>query len=518
MEYLVSGILGLPLLAAAWVGIRQLFGQVQGDQSEVMTAWAVILATLVSTLLCVGLAIWPAAEYPIVTLGTWLNSELFVVPLSFYTGGLNMHIAAVFAVIMLSMMRFAVNYLHREAGFHRFFFILSLFAAAILMLLLSATMIGTFIGWELAGVCSYLLVAYAYNSAVPVFNATRIFITNRIGDVAFLLGIGLSFSYIGDVSWQALQQAAPELTVTDTTVLALCFAIAALVKSAQIPFTPWLARAMEGPTVSSAVFYGAVSVHAGVFLVIFLQALFTQSFLAMSVLLILGILTAGYSFWVGLTQTDVKSSYCFAISGQLGLMFAECGLGLWQVATWHMLLHALLRSYQMLHAPGFIQQVGELPQRSFLTTLGKVRWVYVVSLQRFWLDPIADWTIVHPALRLAKDLSYFDDHVIDSAMGIPAPAINALASLAQLEEQKIGANLDNELDNFARGSGLAGKLAELVALILHWVEDRLVLRGVTEDALSLGRQLGHIANRIEQLLLRPRYLSLFVFITLLAAF
>ena len=141
-----------------------------------------------------------------------------------------------------------------------------------------------------------------------------------------------------------------------------------------------------------------------------------------------------------------------------------------------------------------------------------------MSLQGFWLDPLADWTIVDPALRLSKDLGYFDDHIIDATLGAPAPAINALSSLAQLEEQKIGAQLDNETDDFTHGSGLAGKLAASSSLVLHWIEERLVIQGMHQDSLSIGRQIGHIANKIEQLLIRPRYLSLFVFITLLAAF
>jgi hypothetical protein len=142
----------------------------------------------------------------------------------------------------------------------------------------------------------------------------------------------------------------------------------------------------------------------------------------------------------------------------------------------------------------------------------------VASLQRFWLDQITDWALVKPVCGLAHDLSYFDDHIVDRVMGAPTPAIKAISSLAQLEEQMIGAHLDNESDKFAQGSGLAGKLTEWTAAILHWFEDRFVLRGIGKNAINYGRELGHIANKFEQSVLRPRYLVLFVFITLLVAF
>jgi hypothetical protein len=190
----------------------------------------------------------------------------------------------------------------------------------------------------------------------------------------------------------------------------------------------------------------------------------------------------------------------------------------------------VVRGYQFLTAPSLMHNVQgnyiEEPSRRKapahshrLRRVGDVpTWVYVASLQRFWLDQITDWALVKPVRGLAHDLSYFDDHVVDRVMGAPDPAIRAVSTLAQLEEQMIGAHLDNESDNFAQGSGLAGKLTEWTAAILHWFEDRFVLRGVGKGAIDYGRRLGRIANRFEQSVLRPRYLVLFVCITLLVAF
>lgn len=520
MDALVVLIPLMPLAAAGVIGIGRLFGAISGEADESTTAgiagWAISMSCLLAlTLLVADLLGKNAGSY---TTGHWLNSDTLDVQLNFITSGFNVRLASLFSVLLTVVMLFSTNYMHREAGYHRFFFILSLFASAMLLLVLAGNAVGTFIGWEIAGLCSYFLIAYAYDRPVAAANATRVFVTNRIGDAGFILGAGLSYAWFDSVNWSNLNAAVAQMTPGEATAIALCFAAAAFAKSAQLPFTPWLARAMEGPTPSSAVFYGAVMVHAGVYLVILLRPVFEQAPLAMAVVAIVGLMTAAYAFVVGLTQTDVKSSLAFATSGQLGLMFLECGLGFWQLAEWHLCAHAVVRGYQFLTAPSLLHNVHGNPIKPVTGSIERLRWAYVASLQRFWLDPMTDWALVKPVRGLAHDLSYFDDHIVERVMGAPDPAIRAISSLAQLEEQMIGAHLDNESDEFAQGSGLAGKLTEWTSTVLHWFEDRFVLRGIGKGTVNYGRELGHIANRFEQSVLRPRYLVLFVFITLLVAF
>jgi hypothetical protein len=160
--------------------------------------------------------------------------------------------------------------------------------------------------------------------------------------------------------------------------------------------------------------------------------------------------------------------------------------------------------------------VRDNPIKPVTPMLATKRWLFVASLQRFWMEQITDWALVKPVRHLARDLSYFDDNVIDRLMGIPAPAITAAASLAQLEESALGAKLEH--NNFVVGKGLLGALAGWLTGLVHWFEDRLVLQGVGKDALHFGRELGHLANKFETRVLRPRYLVLLVFITLLVAF
>ncbi len=506
----------LPFLAAVAVGLPAFFNAWQGRRGEQITAGISCMAISLAALLLLALLVSnrPGEMH---SFGRWLHSGSLNIDFNLSSAPLNLGIAALFGLLLVIVMRFAVNYMHREPGFQRFFFILNLFAAAMLLLVLSGNALFSFVGWELAGVCSYGLIAYAYDRPIAAHNATRVFITNRIGDAGFLLGLALSAYWVESLDWRDINRAAADLDRADAHLLALCFTLAAFAKSAQIPFTPWLARAVEGPTPSSAVFYGGVMIHAGVFLLIQLQELLSQAPLVMVLLVIVGALTALYSFVVGLTQTDIKSSQIFAASAQLGLMFVECGLGFWQWATWHLVAHAVVRCYLLLTSPSILHNTHDIPLKPVTPLLANARWAFIAALQRGWLEPALDWLLVKPILNLARDARYLDEHIIEPALGVPAPALRAMSALAQSEERKMGANLDSGVDSFAQGSGLAGKLAGWTARLLDWFEYHFILRGIGKNAIHWGRHLGHAANRFEQLLLRPRYLLLFVLITLLVA-
>ncbi|MEQ1558233.1 MAG: proton-conducting transporter membrane subunit [Methyloglobulus sp.] len=519
MDALVVLIPLMPLLAAVIIGTGQFFGLIKGEASEGFTALIASWLITMSCLLALALLATDilGKNNGMFSLGLWLSSDGLAISPSFITTGFNVKLAALFAVLLMIITRFSINYMHREAGFHRFFFILSLFASAMLLLVLSGNALLTFVGWELAGLCSYLLIAYAYERPVAVVNATRVFVTNKVGDAAFMLGIGLSYIWAETINWADLNAASADLGKGEATAIALCFAIAALAKSAQLPFSPWLARAMEGPTPSSAAFYGAVMIHAGVYLLILLEPLISQTPLVMGLLIFAGITTALYSYFIGLTQTDVKSSLAFATTGQLSLMFLECGLGFWRVAAWHLCAHAIVRCYMVLTAPSLMYNVRETPVKPIAPFLANNCWLFTASLQRFWMEQVADWVLVKPVRQLARDLSYFDDNIIDRIMGVPAPAISAVSTLAQLEERAVGARLENG-DIFSSGTGLVSVAAAWLGGMVHWFEDRLVLQGISKDVIHFGREAGHLANKLETLVFRPRYLVLMVFITLLVAF
>ncbi len=519
MEHFIILIPLFPLIAASCIGVLHLFGVLDGEKSERTTARIANYAVGLSCLICFLLL---GHDYfyqntAVLTLGHWVRIHDLEIKLNVFAHGFSLKLATLFALLLCIVMRFSVNYLHREAGFHRFFFVLSLFAFAMFTLVLSANVVGTFVGWEIAGLCSYLLIGYLYHRHYATYNATRVFITNRLGDAAFIAGLVLCYLWLGNIDWLDIPVFLHQLSAQKLNLMALCFVIAAMVKSAQLPFTPWLARAIEGPTPSSAIFYGAIMIHSGVYLLFLIRPLLEFTPLIAGFVAMMGLLTAGYAYFVGLTQTDIKTSLIFATSAQLGLLFLECGLGFWQLATWHLFAHISVRGYQLLMAPSLLQTISGTSIQKVPVFLAENQRFYTYATQRFWLESMMDWLLIKPILNLASDLHFVDKQIIDPLMGSPAPTIHAISSLAQAQEQTIGAHLDNTEDTFAQGSGLAGKLTQWTATLLHWFEYHFILQGVSENVFRYGRHLGHIANQTELALLKPRYLFTFIFITLLVA-
>ncbi|ADJ28072.1 NADH-quinone oxidoreductase subunit L [Nitrosococcus watsonii] len=503
-----------PFLAAFFIGIGILSGRINGEASEQLTARITLYAAFISlAAVLIAIAIKLLGTLPeYVVLGTWFESGSYRINISFIFDDISLAMGATTIIFSVMVVRFSINYLHREIGYHRFFLVLSLFIGAMLLLVMAGSSALAFAGWELAGVTSYLLIAYNYHQPVPVNNATRAFITTRIGDIAFVIGIFFAFFWIGSIEWNDIASQVIELPRWEARILAACFLLAAIAKSAQVPLAPWLARAIVGPTPSSAIFYGAVMVHAGVYLVLRLEPVFEHAPLAMGLMAFVGLLTAIYAFFCGLTQTDAKSALIFSTMAQVGLMFFEAGLGFWDLALWHLCAHAVFRGYQFLTVPSVMQQSQGMRPHSVPQFIARQRWLYLASLQRLWLENLGDWIVVKPIQRLGSDLHYFDNQVIDSAAGLPIPKASSapMESAARKEYQA-----DPEV---IQVSGLGGRLIYALADLFYWFEDRLILRGIGEDIVRVGRhRLGSTLNRFEALLSEPRFLVALVIAALLAA-
>lgn len=506
---LAEFILLPPFAAALVLALGQLTGGIAGESGERLTsriALASAMLSLAGLIAAVYLRYRDLVPAQLV-LGTWLQSGTYRIGVNFSLDALSLSYALLAAVFSVLSLRFATHYLHREVGFHRFFMVLSLFGGAMLLLALAGNAGLAFAGWELAGVCSYLLIAYAYDRPTAASNATRAFVTNRLGDAGFVAGIFLAYAWTGSLDWTELTDPGRRLATWQAGVMAACFLLAALAKSAQVPLAPWIARAMEGPTPSSAVFYGAVMIHAGVYLMLRLQPLLEQSPLAMALMAAFGLVTAYYGYFCGLTQTDVKSALIFSATGQVGLMFLEAGLGWWNLALWHLLAHAVIRGYQFLTAPSLMHQVAGRPTRSVTRYMAARPRLYLASLQRLWLEALGDSVAVRPLQRLAKDLYHFDSRYVERFWGIATPAGRGSPTAIRPNGP------DPEV---IRVSGCAGCLTATAARLLYWFEDRLVLRGVGQTLLQQGRRLGVQLNRLESLLNEPRYLVLFIAATLIA--
>ncbi len=506
---------GLPFLAALWIILGFIVGWNRGEKGERETAFVAVTANTLSLLMMLGLAVYDfthgAPGY--VALFPWLQSGTYQVFFSLMLDTLSLSFGVVIATINLLAVRFAVNYLHREAGFQRFFIVMSLFSCAMLLIVLSGSALLGFIGWEMAGISSYMLIAYAWQRETATEGATRAFVTNRFGDTGYLFGMFIAFTALGSTEWNVLLQDHADENISGMVlgIMTLGFMLAALVKSSQFPFSAWLTRALEGPTPSSAVFYGAVMVHAGIYLLLRLEPLIEQVPLLGNILLLVGSLTVLYGWLGAQVQTDIKSSLIFSTQQQTGLMLIAIGLGWYTVAAIHMGLHAMWRAYQFLHSPSFLQQTGWQAAKPVPTWLRKQHWLYTAALQRFWLVPLENWLLVRPTEALAREAQAFDSRVVDRMTGTPSHS-NMLTTLAELQAFQQG-KLRLE-SGIGKGSGVLGKLMQWVAEQMEWLEDRLLLK---KGGGALGarlRQLGENLDLVEELLSQPRYLMVLIAATL----
>ncbi|MBF0459955.1 MAG: hypothetical protein HQL87_01020 [Magnetococcales bacterium] len=499
----------LPGLSAVWIGIGLLGGWNRGERGEWETAqvasWAVALALGVLLLLD-GQAILTGAAPGSIRLFPWMETTGYRVMIGFTLDRLGLAMTTLAAVLAWLTVRFSVHYLHREAGFQRFFALLSLFVAALLLFLMAGSATLAFVGWEIMGLTSYLLIGFAYERGNATRNATRVFMTNRVGDAGFTVGMLLSFTWLGGSEWTDLVRGVPLLDSFQVGIMTGGFVLAALVKSGQMPFAAWLGRSLEGPTPSSAIFYGALMVHAGVFLLLRLEQLIAHSPFLMVVLVLLGSLTVVYGALVGSVQTDVKSALICATQTQVGLMFVACGLGWFNWAAWHLAAHAGWRAYQWLSAPGYMHGLhgptppvwGEWQQQR--------PGVFAAALARFWLDPVTDRVLTRPVFFLARDIQSLDDRLVNRLMG--SHAMDRILFGPPRPPRQLGAQ-------WVAGVGLLGRLLERVGRHFQWVEERILDLG-GDGMVRLVAGLGAHLARIDELFSEPRYLVLMIILTFVA--
>lgn len=510
---IVALIPALPLLAALAIMLGFIFDWNRGEAGEKEIANIAMATSTLSFLLTVFLAISALlyGEVGKIVLGQWLSSGEFSINISFILDRLSLIMAVLIGFIIVVVNRFSINYLHREAGFQRFFILLNIFHSAMLLIVLSGNAVLTFIGWELAGVSSYLLIAYSWHRDTATRNAGRAFVTNRIGDAGFLLAIVFSLYWLGTVEWDEMLSAIQSKHESPIFIgiIVLGFMIAAFAKSAQFPFSAWITRALEGPTPSSAVFYGSIMVHAGVYLLLRLEPLLDKVPFLMIGIVMIGAITVVYSYIVGMVQTDIKSSVMFSTLLHVGLMMMWIGLGFSTLALFHLVIHSIWRAYQFLHAPSFMQMV-QRPARPAPAWLRRNKWLYTAALQRFWLDDTADWLLVKPTQALAHEAQAFDEQVIDRMTGMPSQS-NMLSTLASWEAHQQGRfELQSEI---GIGRGLFGKTMQAIASVLHWFEENLVLKGSGDGLMHGLDYMGQYIEKIETLLSKPRYLLVLIMAT-----
>jgi NADH-quinone oxidoreductase subunit L len=306
---------------------------------------------------------------------------------------------------------FSRTYLHREPGFLRFFVLLSLFASGTQLVAWAGALDVMFAGWELMGWSSALYIGFFCERREPVRSSLRAFTTYRMCDIGFLLAMVATHEFVGSTR---LAELALESVVAPaaTPLIAAMFVLAALGKSAQLPFSGWLPRAMEGPTPSSALFYGGISIHAGLYLVLRVWPVVAASPVVTAATAVIGVLTALYATAVARVHPDAKGALAHATLAQVGLILAEIALGFTTLALFHILGHASLRVWQYLRAPNTIHdahRLGHYAAPAFLGSAppGLAARAYLAALHRLRLDERID-ALLSPVLLLARLLDRVD--------------------------------------------------------------------------------------------------------------
>ncbi len=311
-----------------------------------------------------------------------------------------------------------------RGGVARFFCYLNLFCFFMLMLVLGSNFLVMFVGWEGVGLCSYLLIGYWYEKKSAADAGKKAFITNRIGDWGFVLGVFLIYYTFGTFDFRAVQNAAATMPVETAhfgvlSFICLLLFVGAAGKSAQIPLYVWLPDAMEGPTPVSALIHAATMVTAGVYMVGRNAVLFSHAPMVMQIVAIVGVLTALMAASIGLVQYDIKRVLAYSTVSQLGYMFTAMGVGAFSAGAFHLMTHAFFKALLFLGSGSVIHAMaGEQDMRR----MGGLRKYLPVTFAAMFIGMLAIAGIPPFAGFFSKDEILFRAFLANKAIWVLAVA------------------------------------------------------------------------------------------------
>ena len=410
MNQLLISFIAIPLLAF----LVSLFWQ---NKSEKAIGFIVRFTKILYILVSVFFAVWwvlnglKPISYHVATL---YQTDHFVFALELFYDEVTAVFSIIGAFLFFLVATFSKYYMHRDEGYKRFFNTILLFATGYNFIILSGNFETLFIGWEIKGVCSFLLIAFYRNRYLPVKNAFKAISNYRISDVALMLCMwmmhhltnqNISFSELSEAKILALQTAN-----TGMAIFIVCMMILpAAVKSAQFPFTSWLPRAMEGPTSSSAIFYGSLSVHIGVFLLLRTHPFWEDMLWAKIVIITIGAVTAIAATLIARVQPTVKTQIAYSSAAQIGLMFIEVAIGWHWLVLVHFAGNAFLRTYQLLVSPSVLNYLVHHQYFHYATPVQKKisklkATLYVLGIKEWNLDGMMFTYLWSPFKWLGKQV------------------------------------------------------------------------------------------------------------------
>ncbi len=363
-ELLVTLLLVLPIAGFALTALvgRRLYTR----------AWIIAVAAIVATwLIAMYLVYQTLGQHAFgeeglhFTLYRWIPAGDFVVDASFAVDALTAVMLIVVCTVGMLVHIYSIGYMAHDPGRWRFFAYLNLFMFSMLLLVLADDFLVMFAAWELVGLSSYLLIGFWYGRRSAALASKKAFLTNRVGDVGFALGIMAIWTTVGTLHFPDVFERIPALAASGAiqpwmmTGLALLLFMGAVGKSAQFPLHVWLPDAMEGPTPVSALIHAATMVNAGVYMVARANPIFSSSSSAMFVIAAVGIFTAILAATIAFTQRDIKRVLAYSTLSQLGYMFAALGVGAFTAAIFHLMTHGFFKGLLFLGSGSVIHGVHE---------------------------------------------------------------------------------------------------------------------------------------------------------------
>ncbi len=352
----------IPLLPLAGAAINGFFGRKASKHA--ISAIALVFCGAAFVIALVIAANFSSASAPYsFHLAHWLRSGSFSVDFDFYLDQLSLVMLLVVTGVGFLIHIYSVGYMWDDDGYYRFMAYMNLFMFFMLTLVLAKNYLVMFIGWEGVGLASYLLIGYWFTKDSAAAAGKKAFIVNRIGDFGFLIALFLMIKHFGSLDFTHVFTAVRSLPSETAgagllTAIGLRLMVGAAGKSAQIPLYVWLPDAMEGPTPVSALIHAATMVTAGVYMVARSSAIFERAPMAMTVVAIIGTLTALFAATIGIAQTDIKKVLAYSTVSQLGYMFMACGVGAFSAGIFHLMTHAFFKGLLFLAAGSVIHGIG----------------------------------------------------------------------------------------------------------------------------------------------------------------
>ena len=346
----------IPVVPAISAAVLLLFGKRIGAASAWVAILAVGYSAVASTLVFVQLLGLPEAERSIVrTVAPWFEVGDFAVDWAVLVDPLSSVMILLVTWVGLLIHIYSVGYMHGDERYPRFFAYLNLFVASMLILVLGESMLTLFVGWELVGLCSYLLIGFWFENRSYASAAKKAFVVNRIGDVGFMIAMFATFAAVGSLSFTDVLPAAEEIAAGTAVAITLLLFLAVTGKSAQIPLFVWLPDAMAGPTPVSALIHAATMVTAGVYLLartspLFAHAVEVSAFDVGLFGAYVGAFTALVAALIACAQRDLKKILAYSTVSQLGYMVIGASIGSQAAGIFHVLTHGFFKALLFLAA------------------------------------------------------------------------------------------------------------------------------------------------------------------------